>query len=67
MPFHFIAFFIFLNFKLLFSKLTWKSQPFFCYAINIFDQHTFGNEATALLKMFQISMEMHFVSLFFLN
>ena len=29
--------------------------------------HIFGNETTALLIFFEISMEMHFVSLFFLN
>ena len=39
---------------------------FYCVT-NIFDLHTFDNEETALLKFFEISMEMHFVSLFFLN
>ena len=37
------------------------------YVTNIFDLHTFDNEMTALLKFFEISTEMHFVSLFFLN
>ena len=35
------------------------------YVTNIFDLHTFGNETTALLKIFDIFMETHFVSLFF--
>ena len=48
-----LPFSFFLNFKWLFSKLSWKNQPFFCYVINIFDQHTFGNETAALLKMFE--------------
>ena len=39
----------------------------FYYVTNIFDLHIFDNETTALLKFFQISTEMHFVSLFFLN
>ena len=39
----------------------------FYYVTNIFDLHTFNNETTALLKFFEISTEMHFVSLFFLN
>ena len=34
---------------------------------NIFDLHTFDNEATALLNFFEIFTEMHFVSLIFLN
>ena len=34
---------------------------------NIFDTHTFDNETTAFFKFFEISREMHFVSLFFLN
>ena len=37
----------------------------FHYVTNMFDLHTFGNERTALLKMFEISTEMYFVSLFF--
>ena len=37
------------------------------YVTNIFDLHTFDNETTALLKTFEISTEMHFISLFFLN
>ena len=32
------------------------------YFINIFDLHTFDNETTALLKFFEISRDMHFVS-----
>ena len=39
----------------------------FYYVTNIFDLHTFDNETTALLKLFEISAEMHFVSLFFLH
>ena len=37
----------------------------FHYVTDMFDLHTFGNEKTALLKMFEISTEMYFVSLFF--
>ena len=37
----------------------------FYYATNISDLHTVDNETTALLKIFEISKEMHFVSLFF--
>ena len=39
----------------------------FYYVTNIFDLHTFDNETTALLKTLEISAEMQFVSLFFLN
>ena len=39
----------------------------FYYVTNIFDLHTFDNEKTTLLKIFEISIEMHFVFLFFLN
>ena len=39
----------------------------FYYVTNTFDLHIFDNVTTALLKFFAISMEMHFVSLFFLN
>ena len=39
----------------------------FYYVTNIFDIHTFNNETTTLLKFFEISTEMQFVSLFFLN
>ena len=39
----------------------------FYYVKNIFDLHTFDNEKTDLLKLFEISTERHFVSLFFLN
>ena len=39
----------------------------FYYITSIFDLHIFDNETTALLKFFEISTEMHFVSLFFLN
>ena len=39
----------------------------FYYVTNSFDPHTFDNETTALLIFFEISTEMHFVSLFFLN
>ena len=35
----------------------------FYYVTNVFDLHTFDNETT----IFEISIEMHFVSLFFLN
>ena len=34
---------------------------------NIFDLHIFNNETAALLNLFEICMEMHFVSLFFLK
>ena len=37
------------------------------YVKNIFDLHTFDNETTALIKFFEISTEMYFVPLFFLN
>ena len=37
------------------------------YVTNIFDLHTFDNETTAFLKTFEISTEMDFISLFFLN
>ena len=33
----------------------------FSYVTNIFDLNTFDNEITALLKNFEISMEMQFV------
>ena len=39
----------------------------FYYVTNVFDLLTFDNETTALLKFLEISAEMHFVSLFFLN
>ena len=39
----------------------------FYYVTNIFNVRTFDNETTALLKFLQISKEVHFVSLFFLN
>ena len=39
----------------------------FYYITNIVDIHTSANETTALLKFFQISTEMHFVSLFFVS
>ena len=39
----------------------------FYYVTNIFDLHTFDNETTALLEFFEISTEMRFASLFFLN
>ena len=32
-----------------------------------FDVHTFENETTALLNIFEIFTKMHFVSIFFLN
>ena len=41
-------------------------MKFYCVT-NIFDLHIFYNETTILLKFFEISKEMHFVSLFFLN
>ena len=37
----------------------------FYYITNIFDLLTFDIETTALLNFFEISTEMHFVSLFF--
>ena len=39
----------------------------FYYVTNIFDLKNFDNETTTVLKTFEISTEMHFVSLFFLN
>ena len=39
----------------------------FHYATNIFDLHIFDNKTTAFLKLFEISTEIHFVSLIFLN
>ena len=39
----------------------------FYYVKNIFDLHTFGNEAKAFLNLYKISTEIHYVSLFFLN
>ena len=39
----------------------------FYYVTNIFDLHTVDNETTTFLKFFEISTEMHFVSLLFLN
>ena len=39
----------------------------FYYVTNIFDLHTFDNEMMALLKLFEISTETYFVSLFFLK
>ena len=39
----------------------------FYYVTNIFDLQTFDNETTALLKFFEASTKMHFVSLFLLD
>ena len=39
----------------------------FYYVTNILDLYTFDNETAALSKFFEISTEMHCVSLFFLN
>ena len=39
----------------------------FYQVTNIFDLNTFDNEMTVLLKSFEISTEMYFVVLFFLN
>ena len=39
----------------------------FYNVFNIFDLHTLDKETTALLRIFEISTEMYFVSLFFLN
>ena len=71
------VFFIFPSFKCLLSKIFWEVHPFlqwissvlkkFFYVTNIFDLHTFDNETTALLKFFEISAEIHFVSLFFIT
>ena len=71
------AFFFFPDVKWILSKMLWNYHPllkwisrilmkFYCVT-NIFDLHTFDNETTVLLKFFEISTEMHFVSLFFLN
>ena len=72
------CFFHFPKFEMTTVKNLMKNQPFikwisrvlmkFCYVIkNIFDLHTFDNERTDHLKFFEISTEMHFVSLFFLH
>ena len=71
------TFFIVLNFKWLLLKILRTNHSFlwwisrvlmkFCYVKNIFDLHTFHNETTALLKIVEISKEMHFASFFFLN
>ena len=37
----------------------------FYYVTNIFDLHTFDNETTGFLKLFEILTEMHFASLLF--
>ena len=50
-----------------FFKMDFEGPYEVLYVTNIFDLHTFDNEATALLKFFEISTEMHFVSLLFLN
>ena len=39
----------------------------FYYITNVFHLHPFDNETGILLKIFETSMEMHFVSLFDLN
>ena len=39
----------------------------FCYLTNSFDQQTLDDKTTAFLKHLEISTEMHFVSLYFLN
>ena len=39
----------------------------FYNVLNIFDLHTLDKETPALLRIFEISTEMYFVSLFFLN
>ena len=39
----------------------------FYYVPNIFDLDTLDNETTALLKLFEISTEIHVVSLVFLK
>ena len=39
----------------------------FYYVKNVFDLRTFDNKTTALLKIVEISAEMHFISLFFIN
>ena len=39
----------------------------FYYITNIFNLRIFHNEMMALLKCFEICMEIHFVTLFFLN
>ena len=71
------AFFIFSNFKWILSKILWKNRPFFQWIsrflvkfynfTNKFNLNAFDNETTTLLNFFEISTEMHFDSLFFLN
>ena len=39
----------------------------FYYVTNIFDLHAFDSETTAPLKFLKICLQMHFLSLFFLN
>ena len=76
MLFLIFALFIFPNFKWLLSRILWKNHPFLqwisrvlmkFYVLNIFDLHTLDKETPALLRIFEISTEMYFVSLFFLN
>ena len=58
------------------AKNLMKKNPFlrcilrvvkFCYVLIVFDIHTFDNETNGLFKIFEISTEMDFVSLFFLD
>ena len=69
-------FFHFSKFQMTIAKNLMKKNPFlrcisrfvkFCYVLIAFDIHTFDNETTAFLKFFEISTEMDFVSLFFLD
>ena len=74
--FIYLFFFHFSKFQMTIAKNLMKKNPFlrwisrvvkFCYVLIVFDIHTFDNETTAFLKFFEISTEMDFVSLFFLD
>ena len=69
-------FFHFSKFQMTIAKNLMKKNPFlrwisrvvkFCYVLIVFDIHTFDNETNGLFKIFEISTEMDFVSLFFLD
>ena len=71
------CFFHFSKFEMIIVKNLIKNHPLLkwisrvlmkvYYVQNVFDLHTFDNETTHLLKSFEISTEMHFVSLFSLH
>ena len=71
------CFFHFPKFEMIIVKNLMKNHPLLkwisrvlikvYYVQNVFDLHTFDNETTHLLKSFEISTEMHFISLFSLH